>query len=661
MPTARERSPPRPRSCRLRRASPPTTHRKRCGRRSPPSSAMQVVRTPRSRDRLRRSSACPMPSRTLARPSGRSAGCSRSSRASGRSSSSSTICTGRSHRLLELLEFVADWAREVPILLLCLARPDLLDERPHWGGGRANAGSSLLEPLGAPESELHARGPWRLRACRKQSGGGSSRRRRGTRSSSSSCSHMPSEAAAGDEEVSIPPTIQALLAARLDALEPQERETLERAAVVGQRFSSAAVAALLPAGPADRLPELILALVRKELLRPDPPHASGEEAFRFRHALIREAAYERMPKETRAELHERYAGWLEEAAGEPSGELEETIGYHLEQACRHYGELGLSDERTHQLARRASVRLASAGQAAVYRDTPVASSLLERAAALLPAEDAARLEILPELAEALFLAGKLAQATGRLRGGDRGGRTPGRPPNPGSRARRSPRLGARDRPGGRSGSGTTRGRRRAGGLRGGRGRTRPRPSVESVRSIGFCARTDEPGSRCVRTSTRARAASATRAPAGADARLCECRTLVRTSSTSTRSPGKASKPSIGPAPTATGPSRRTCSASHSASAMRCGDASTVPAGRSSRRKRSSRTSAAAVARPTYVTQRPTSSCSQATRLRRSASCARGTSSSRRRATDPCNPSMQRALPLRSAYRTVGAKLTTGPP
>ena len=116
-----------------------------------------------------------------------------------------------------------------------------------------------------------------------------------------------------------------------------------------------------------------------------------------------------VPKETRAELHERYAAWLEEAAGEPSGELEETIGYHLEQACRHYAELGLSDERTHQLARRASVRLASAGQAAIYRDTPVASSLLERAAALLPAGDTARLEILPELAEALFVTGNLAR------------------------------------------------------------------------------------------------------------------------------------------------------------------------------------------------------------------------------------------------------------
>ena len=250
--------------------------------------------------------------------------------------------------LLELLEFVADWVREAPILLLCLARPDLLDERPHWGGGRANAGSSLLEPLSEAESELLIEGlgasslpetaRWRIVGTAE-----------GNPLFLEQLLAHASEAAAGDEELSIPPTIQALLAARLDALEPQERETLERAAVVGQRFSLAAVAALLPAGPADRLPELVLALVRKELVRPGPPAASGEEAFRFRHALIREAAYERMPKETRAELHERYAGWLEEAAGEPSGELEETIGYHLEQACRHYGELGLSDDRTPSL------------------------------------------------------------------------------------------------------------------------------------------------------------------------------------------------------------------------------------------------------------------------------------------------------------------------
>jgi predicted ATPase/DNA-binding SARP family transcriptional activator/class 3 adenylate cyclase len=311
--------------------------------------------------------------------------------------------------LLELLEYVADWVREAPMLLLCLARPDLLDERPHWSGGRANASSSLLEPLSQSESELLIQGHE------------TSSLPEGARSKivvtaegnplflEQLLAHA-SEAATGADEILIPPTIHALLAARLDALEPQELETLERAAVVGQRFSSAAVAALLPVEPADRLPELVRALVRKELVRPGPPVASGEEIFRFRHALIREAAYERVPKETRAELHERYGDWLEQTAGEPTGELEETIGYHLEQASRLYTDLGLADDRTAQLARRAAARLASAGQTAVYRDTPAASDLLERAVALLPADDAARLQLLPELADALFLAGRLAEA-----------------------------------------------------------------------------------------------------------------------------------------------------------------------------------------------------------------------------------------------------------
>ena len=186
------------------------------------------------------------------------------SRASGPTSSSSTICTGRSRLLLELLESRGRLgARDPHPSPSPSLSPDLLDERPHWGGGRANAGSSLLEPLGAPESELMLEGLGQFEHPGSGPGGGSSRRRRGTRSSSSSCSHMrarlPQVTA---RSRSRPPSRRCSPHASMP-LEPQERETLERAAVVGQRFSLAAVAALLPAGPADRLPQLILALVRQ--------------------------------------------------------------------------------------------------------------------------------------------------------------------------------------------------------------------------------------------------------------------------------------------------------------------------------------------------------------------------------------------------------------
>ena len=134
--------------------------------------------------------------------------------------------------------------------------------------------------------------------------------------------------------VPLPPTITGLLEARLDRLSPDERAVIERASVEGRVFHWGSVTAL----SSDLLPEDVSrhlrALVRRDLIGPDEAVFGGSEAFRFRHALIRDAAYERMPKETRADLHERHAAWLEEVAGEHAVEFEEVLAYHLEQAYR---------------------------------------------------------------------------------------------------------------------------------------------------------------------------------------------------------------------------------------------------------------------------------------------------------------------------------------
>ena len=181
-------------------------------------------------------------------------------------------------------------------------------------------------------------------------------------------------------EVVVPPTLQALLAARLDLLETAERSVLERGAVEGEIFHRGAVQALAPRETGH--PPRLAALVRKELIRPNKPHLAGEDGFRFRHLLIRDAAYDALPKAVRADLHERFAAWLEER-GADLVELEEILGYHLEQACRYRAELGMPhDER---LAAAARQRLAAAGRRALLRaDNTAAASLLERAAALLP-------------------------------------------------------------------------------------------------------------------------------------------------------------------------------------------------------------------------------------------------------------------------------------
>ena len=177
-----------------------------------------------------------------------------------------------------------------------------------------------------------------------------------------------------DGDVAVPPTIQALLAARLDQLEATERSVLECGAVEGRIFHRGAVQALAP-GEA-QLPQRLVALVRKELVRPDRPQLPGEDAFRFRHLLIRDAAYRALPKAMRAELHERFADWLAEH-GIELVELDEILAHHLEQATRYREELGQPDAT---LAQRAGERLAAAGRRALWRgDGRAAASLLERA------------------------------------------------------------------------------------------------------------------------------------------------------------------------------------------------------------------------------------------------------------------------------------------
>jgi len=183
----------------------------------------------------------------------------------------------------------------------------------------------------------------------------------------------------GNGDVVVPPTIQALLAARLDQLEPSERAVLERGSVEGRVFHRRAVEALAP--DEDGAVTRLTSLVRKELVRPDKPVFVGDDAFRFRHMLVRDAAYDALPKAIRAELHERFADWLE-THGRDLLELDEILGYHVEQAHAFRRELGASGEAEAALAERAAGHLATSGRRAYARgDAPAAVRLLRRAAA----------------------------------------------------------------------------------------------------------------------------------------------------------------------------------------------------------------------------------------------------------------------------------------
>jgi class 3 adenylate cyclase/tetratricopeptide (TPR) repeat protein len=311
---------------------------------------------------------------------------------------------------LDLIDHLADWSRGAPMLLLCLARPELLDSRPAWAGGKLNATSILLESLSEEETgtlidNLLVQVTEDLRERVSDAAEGNPL----------FVEQMLALLAEDGAGIDVPPTIQALLAARLDRLPREERAVLGCASVEGKVFHRGAVAELSPEEERAAAGGLLMALVRKELIRPDRADFAAEDAFRFRHLLIRDAAYESLPKEARAELHERFAVWLEQKAGERITEYEEILGYHLEQAHRYREELGPLDEQGADLARRAADRLSSAGRRAFGRgDAPAAVKLLERAVCVLPEGTPARAALLPDLADALIQSADFGRVEGVL-------------------------------------------------------------------------------------------------------------------------------------------------------------------------------------------------------------------------------------------------------
>jgi class 3 adenylate cyclase/tetratricopeptide (TPR) repeat protein len=294
----------------------------------------------------------------------------------------------------DLIEHAALLSSDASILLLCMARPELSGGRPSWPV------TLRLEPLPPEDVEelMAERVPRELRTKIARAAGGNPL----------FIEEMLAMAGDRDGEVVVPPTLQALLAARLDQLEPAERSVLERAAIEGEIFHRGAVQALAPA-ETPVTPNLA-ALVRKELIRPDGSLLAGQDGFRFRHLLIRDAAYDALPKATRADLHERFASWLEQY-GTELVELDEILGYHLEQACRYLSELGLPADV--QLTGAARQRLTGAGlRANLRQDYGAAVSLLERAGALIPVPEL-DLALETELVDALLWTGRADDALRR--------------------------------------------------------------------------------------------------------------------------------------------------------------------------------------------------------------------------------------------------------
>ena len=312
---------------------------------------------------------------------------------------------------MDLLEYIAGFSADHPLLILCTSRPEIRELRPDWGN---IAELIVLEPLSEPESErlignllgrAELTGDVRVRITRAAEGNplfveemlrkliddGLLDRDDG---------HWTSR---GDlSRISVPGTISALLAARLDQLQTEERAVIQRASIVGKTFWWGAVTELSPESDRPHVGLHLQTLARKELVRPDRSRFAGEDAFRFSHILVRDAAYESTPKRTRAELHEDFASWLERKAGDRVVEFEEILGYHLEQSFRYRAELGPVDEPTRAVAGRAAQRLSAAGRRALARwDVSATVNMLSRAVELLSPGDPLRLEVLPDLGIAL--------------------------------------------------------------------------------------------------------------------------------------------------------------------------------------------------------------------------------------------------------------------
>ncbi|MDQ3777990.1 MAG: hypothetical protein M3310_03860, partial [Actinomycetota bacterium] len=305
--------------------------------------------------------------------------------------------------LLDLIDYLDSWTADAPLLVVCLARRELLEQRPGWGSPH---GVLALEPLSADQSGA---------LVEDVAGADVDERAReqiveiaeGNPLFLEQLLAFVAESGA-DALTAVPPTVEALLAARLDRLEPEERTLLERAAVVGRDFSRSALLTLSPPEELAALDSQLTALGRRGLVRP----VRGEEdAYRFHHVLIRDIAYAGITKEVRADLHERYGTWLERRDG-----ADEITGYHLEQAHRFRSELRRGDPRLPGLAERAGRRLASAGLRAFTRvDVPATTNLLARAAPLLSRDDAERAGVLTELGLAQWWTGDAAAAEATLR------------------------------------------------------------------------------------------------------------------------------------------------------------------------------------------------------------------------------------------------------
>ena len=304
--------------------------------------------------------------------------------------------------LLQLLAGLPAGLEDAPVLVLCLARPELLETTREWpvtmqlGPLRVAEVDALLDYLEAPPG---------VRGRLAQAAAGNPLY----------AEELVAWAREGGDLDGLPTSLNALLGARLDRLGSRVRDVLERGAIEGELFHRSAVIELSVPVARASVPAQLETLADKDILRPAEGSFGREAAFRFKHLLIRDAAYAATAKKLRAALHEQFAVWLERVVGERMTEYEEILAYHLEQSYRYHAELGPLDEESRGLGRRAATLLASAGHRALVRgDVAAAAKLLERALALGVDNPGERTRVQVDLAYALGETGRMSESDAML-------------------------------------------------------------------------------------------------------------------------------------------------------------------------------------------------------------------------------------------------------
>jgi len=318
--------------------------------------------------------------------------------------------------LLELIDHLAQWVRERALLILCLARPELLDVRPGWGGGRVRSTAIELEPLPREESEQLADA---LLAEHDVSQKVQARLLDKTEGNplfvEETVRMLLEEGVDGSDR--IPDSLQALIGARIDRLPAGQKIILQRGSVIGRVFWAGAIDHLSPEYDADELEDMLDDLLLRDLVTREPRSTiTGESAYRFKHVLIKEVAYGGLTKSGRAEYHMKFAEWLRDRADK---ELLEIRAYHLDQAALLSAEL--EGKVPEKLAATAAKALEAAGKRALARESNAsARKLLLRSAELEPtlwrrflaARAAWQLEDLPVVRDEMSVLAEQAEAEG---------------------------------------------------------------------------------------------------------------------------------------------------------------------------------------------------------------------------------------------------------